>query len=109
MLQKRSVFVLLGESLGAVRGSELWRRKDELLDSVPGVGPVLRAALLAWLPELGTLNRKEAAALIRVAPFNHGSENVLPRELFCPARASGLKLVASDDRGIRGPAIGDVL
>ena len=55
---------------GAVRGSELWRQKDDLLDSVPGVGPVLRAALLAWLPELGTLNRKEAAALIGVAPFN---------------------------------------
>ena len=42
---------------GAVRGSELWRHKDELLDSVPGVGPVLRASWLAWLPELGTLNR----------------------------------------------------
>ena len=57
----------------AVRGSELWRQKDELLDSVPGVGPVLRASLLAWLPELGTLNREEAAALIGVAPFNHDS------------------------------------
>jgi len=34
----------------AVRGSELWRAKAELLDSVPGVGPVLRGALLAWLP-----------------------------------------------------------
>ncbi len=55
----------------AVRGSELWRQKAELLDSVPGVGPVLRAALLAWLPELGTLNRGEAAALVGVAPFNH--------------------------------------
>jgi hypothetical protein len=40
-----------------VRGSALWRHKDELLDSVPGVGPRLRAALLAWLPELGALNR----------------------------------------------------
>lgn len=56
-----------------VRGSELWRQKDELLDSVPGVGPVLRAALLAWLPELGTLNREAAAALVGVAPFNRDS------------------------------------
>ena len=42
----------------AVRGSDLWQQKNELLDSVPGVGPVLRASLLAWLPELGTLNRR---------------------------------------------------
>jgi transposase len=39
----------------AVGGSELWRQKNDLLNSVPGVGPVPRASLLAWLPKLGTL------------------------------------------------------
>ena len=72
---------------GAVRGSELWRQKDDLLDSVPGVGPVLRAALLAWLPELGTLNRREAAALIGVAPFNHDSGAMRGRRAIGGGRA----------------------
>jgi transposase len=54
---------------GAVRGSELWRHKDELMDSVPGVGPTLRASVLAWLPELGQLNRGEVGKLVGVAPL----------------------------------------
>jgi transposase len=57
----------------AVRGSELWRQLDQLLDSVPGVGPVLRASVLAWLPELGRLNRAEIAKLVGVAPLNQDS------------------------------------
>ena len=72
---------------GVVRGSELWRQKDELLDSVPGVGPVLRAALLAWLPELGTLNRAEAAALVGVAPVNHDSGVLRGRRAIAGGRA----------------------
>jgi len=71
----------------AVRGSELWRAKAELLDSVPGVGPVLRASLLAWLPELGTLNRGEAAALLGVAPFNHDSGAMRGRRAIGGGRA----------------------
>lgn len=54
---------------GAVRGSDLWRHQAELMDSVPGVGPTLRACLLAWLPELGQLNRREAAKLVGIAPL----------------------------------------
>src|SRR6476660_4048166 len=50
-----------------------WRSKAELLDSVPGVGPVLISSLVAELPELGTLNRKQIAALVGVAPFNNDS------------------------------------
>jgi transposase len=53
----------------AVRNSALWD-KYELLSSVPGVGPILSVALLADLPELGRLNRREIAALAGVAPFN---------------------------------------
>ena len=45
----------------------------EVLSSVPGVGPTLSVALLADLPELGRLNRREIAALVGVAPFNQDS------------------------------------
>ena len=57
----------------AVRESPIWRHKDDLLRSVRGVGPVLSATLLAELPELGTLNRKQIAALVGVAPLNRDS------------------------------------
>jgi transposase len=50
-----------------------WKAKADLLDSVPGVGPVLISSLLAELPELGSLNRKQVAALVGVAPFNNDS------------------------------------
>ena len=50
-----------------------WQDNADRLDSVPGVGPVTAATLLADLPELGHLNRKRIAALVGVAPFNHDS------------------------------------
>ncbi len=50
-----------------------WTEKDQLLQSVPGVGPGLSAAVLTDLPELGTLNRKQIAALVGVAPYNRDS------------------------------------
>ena len=50
------------------RNSSIWRERDELLQSVPGVGKVLSTTLLAELPELGTLTRHEVAALVGVAP-----------------------------------------
>jgi transposase len=53
-----------------VKGSPLWKEKDTLLQSVPGVGPVTSATMLGMLPELGHLNRQEIAALVGVAPFN---------------------------------------
>jgi transposase len=52
-----------------VRRSEAWRRKTEILRSVPGVGKVLSSMLLAKLPELGTLNRKQVGALVGLAPM----------------------------------------
>jgi transposase len=58
---------------GAIRGSAVWREKDDLLRSVPGVGPVVSRTLLAELPELGRLNRKQIAALVGVAPMNRDS------------------------------------
>lgn len=57
----------------AVRGSPAWHEKEDLLASVPGVGPVISRTLLAELPELGQLNRKEIAALAGLAPFTRQS------------------------------------
>ena len=57
----------------ALRRSPVWREKDDLLRSVPGVGEHLSLSLLAYLPELGTLNHKRIAALVGVAPFNRDS------------------------------------
>jgi transposase len=56
-----------------VRSTPIWREADDLLRSVPGVGPVLSATLTAFLPELGRLNRKQIAALVGVAPLNNDS------------------------------------
>ena len=56
-----------------VKASPAWQAKAELLQSVPGVGPVLATTLLAELPELGTLDRKAIAALVGVAPLNRDS------------------------------------
>lgn len=64
----------LDDQLGRlIRESPLWRAKDELLRSVPGVGGVTSSTLLASLPELGHLDRKKIAALVGVAPFNRDS------------------------------------
>src|SRR5579871_307742 len=56
-----------------LRDSPLWREKEDLLRSVKGVGPIVALTLLADLPELGTLNRKQIAALVGVAPLNRDS------------------------------------
>jgi len=56
-----------------IEQSPLWRDKDNLLQSVPGIGPQVARSLLADLPELGTLNRHQIAALVGVAPLNRDS------------------------------------
>jgi len=56
-----------------IRSSPLWREKVALLRSVPGVGPMLAATIVAQLPELGVLTHKEIAALVGVAPLNRDS------------------------------------
>jgi len=63
----------IGES---IRESPVWREKDKLLQSVPGIGPITSGVLLASLPELGLLDRKKIAALVGVAPFNRDSGNM---------------------------------
>src|SRR4029079_17448596 len=56
-----------------LKASPAWCQHDALVRSVPGVGPVLSLTLLAQLPELGQLNRREIAKLVGVAPFNRDS------------------------------------
>jgi len=56
-----------------MRESDVWRAKDELLQTVPGVGPVLSRTMLAMCPELGRLNRREISKLVGVAPLANDS------------------------------------
>jgi transposase len=56
-----------------VRGSPAWAEKEDLLASVPGVGPVVARTLIAELPELGSLDRRKIAALVGVAPWTRQS------------------------------------
>lgn len=70
-----------------MRESPVWREQEEVLRSVPGVGPVLTTTLFANLPELGTLTRKEVAALAGVAPFPRDSGTLKGRRTIWGGRA----------------------
>jgi len=70
-----------------MRESPVWREKEDVLRSVPGVGPVLTTTLLANLPELGALTRKEVAALAGVAPFPRDSGTLKGRRAIWGGRA----------------------
>lgn len=61
------------EIIEIIRACPSYARADKIMQSVPGVGPVVSATLLAELPELANIGRKEAAALVGVAPFNRDS------------------------------------
>lgn len=56
-----------------IKETPVWREKDKLIQSIPGVGPIMSLALLTCLPELGTINRRQIASLVGVAPFNRDS------------------------------------
>lgn len=62
-----------GDIDGSVRGSPVWREKEDLMISVPSVGPIIARTILAELPELGTLDHKQIAALVGLAPFTRQS------------------------------------
>ena len=72
----------------AIQSSSSWRARDDLLQSIPGIGPVTSAVFLAQLPELGRLNRKEIAALVGVAPLNRDSGTLRGRRTVWGGRAS---------------------
>ena len=71
-----------------VRKSPAWRERDELLQSVPGVGPVLSRTLLADLPELGRLSRREIAKLVGIAPLSRDSGTMRGRRFVQGGRAT---------------------
>ncbi len=70
-----------------LRASPAWRQKENLLRSVPGIGPGAAATLIAFMPELGSLSRREIAALAGVAPFNSDSANHIGRRRIHGGRA----------------------
>lgn len=71
-----------------VKESPLWRAKEDLLRSVPGVGPVLSRTLLGELPELGRLSHRQIAALVGVAPLARDSGTLRGRRMIWGGRAS---------------------
>ncbi len=70
-----------------IRGTPVWRETEDLLRSAPGVGPVVSRTLLAELPELGSLDRKQISALVGVAPLNRDSGSMRGRRIICGGRA----------------------
>ena len=71
-----------------LQSSPIWRERDDMLQSTPGVGPVLSRTLMSQLPDLGDLNRKEIAALVGVAPFNRDSGTWRGRRTIWGGRAA---------------------
>ena len=72
----------------SIRQSPIWQENQDLLKSVPGIGPIVSRTLLAELPELGKLNRKQIAALVGVAPFNRDSGKLKGRRAIWGGRAT---------------------
>jgi transposase len=72
----------------SVRGSAVWREKEDLLASVPGVGPTIARTMLAELPELGSLDRRQIAALAGLAPFTRQSGKWCGKSFISGGRAS---------------------
>jgi transposase len=72
----------------SIRQSPIWQEHEDLLRSVPSIGPVVSRTLLAELPELGRLNRKQIAALVGIAPFNRDSGTFRGRRGIWGGRAT---------------------
>jgi transposase len=78
------------ELAGLIEASPVWRARDELLRSAPGIGPVVSRVLVSELPELGALSGKRIASLVGVAPMSRDS-----------GRASGTRSIAGGRAGVR--------
>jgi transposase len=77
----------LDDDLGRrLHDSPLWREREELLRSVPGIGPVVATTLVAELPELGRLDRKRIAALVGLAPLARDSGSLRGKRLVWGGR-----------------------
>ncbi len=71
-----------------MQASPVWRAREDLLRTIPGIGPVTSATLLSHLPELGQLDRKAIAKLVGVAPLNHDSGTLHGRRRIWGGRAA---------------------
>jgi transposase len=87
-LLRKEIRHLDGDIVTLVESDDEWKDKLDRLGSVPGVGPVTAASLLAELPELGEVNRQEIAALVGVAPFNRDSGRYQGKRSIWGGRAS---------------------
>lgn len=85
---ERQLAALDDELQRLIEASPVWRAKENLLRSVPGIGPVATATLLAELPELGTLSRQQIAALVGVAPFARDSGTLRGKRVIWGGRTS---------------------
>jgi transposase len=74
---------------GRLGASPVWRERDDLVRGVPGIGPVTSATLLAALPDLGALDRRQISALVGVCPFNRDSGQCRGRRMIFGGRAGG--------------------
>jgi transposase len=71
-----------------IEANQDWKAKVELMQSVPGIGKVSSVTLVAELPELGTLNRQQIAALAGLAPYNHDSGKLRGKRAIQGGRAT---------------------
>lgn len=85
---ERELASLDGDIDDAVRGSPVWREKEDLLSSVPGIGPTIARGLIADLPELGQLTRRQIAALAGLAPWTRQSGQWRGRSFIGGGRAT---------------------
>jgi transposase len=83
----RAIDELTIDLTARLRKSPAWREKDELLQSMKGIGPITSGTLMTSLPELGRLNRRAIAALVGVAPFNRDSGTLRGRRAIWGGRA----------------------
>jgi transposase len=71
-----------------IQQSPVWKEKDDLLQSVSGIGPITARVLLAELPELGVVSRRQIAALAGIAPYDHDSGKLKGRRCISGGRPS---------------------
>ncbi len=82
--ERKNIDTLLSKN---IKLNHLWKKRDELFQSVPGIGSVVSTTLIACLPELGTLTNKQISALVGVAPFNCDSGKMKGKRRIWGGRA----------------------
>ena len=97
--------VLIGDQ---IRGSPVWAEKEDLLASVPGVGKTIARTLIAELPDLGSLNRRQIAALVGLAPWTRQSGQWRGKSFIGGGRRACATLCSSAPWSLRNPQLKSV-